>query len=155
MLCFARWGGVRYRSSKQNFMTNPFWEIVVTEAPLVAPPARFSAQAGGVVEFWGVVRGKEGAEPITGIDYEAHVPMARRQLEILAGETAERFPLLQLVIHHRIGFVANAEPSLFVRAGAAHREPAFEAARWLIDELKKRVPIWKHPQPEQPVTIEG
>lgn len=126
-------------------MTTPIWEIAMTEAALEPPARRFSPAAGGVVEFWGVVRGREGVEEIGGIDYEAHVEMARRQLELLAQETSERFAVLELVVQHRIGFVPTAEPSLYVRASAAHRGPAFEAAQWLIDELKQRIPVWKHP----------
>lgn len=128
-------------------MTDPIWEVAVTAEPIAQAPLRFSPAAGGVVEFWGVVRGLEGAEPIRGIEYEAYVEMAQRQLEILARETAGRFPVLELAVIHRIGFVPAAEPSLYVRAGAAHRQPAFEAAQWLIDALKQRVPVWKHPAP--------
>lgn len=125
-------------------MTYPKWEVAVTAAALTPSAPRFSPLAGGVVEFWGVVRGREGAAEIEGIEYEAHAAMAQRQLELLAQETAERFPVLELVIRHRIGFVATAEPSLYVRVSAAHRGPAFEAAQWLIDELKRRLPVWKH-----------
>jgi molybdopterin synthase catalytic subunit len=71
--------------------------------------------------------------------------MARHQLEILAGEACERFAIFQLVLHHRIGFVPVAEPSLFLRVSSGHRGTAFEAAQWLIQQLKARVPIWKHP----------
>lgn len=129
-------------------MTNPIWEVAVTDFPLKPPARRFSPSAGGVVEFWGVVRGQEGPETIAGIDYEAHVAMAKRQLERLAQDTAERFPVLELVVQHRIGFVPTAEPSLYVRASAVHRQAAFESAQWLIDELKRRLPVWKHPVQE-------
>ena len=71
--------------------------------------------------------------------------MARHQLDLLADEACEKFPLLDLILHHRVGFVAAAEASLFLRVSAAHRGPAFEAAQWLIEQLKLRVPIWKHP----------
>ncbi len=97
------------------------------------------------MDFFGIVRGHEGADAITGIDYEAHEAMAKRQLDLLADDAFAKFPLLGLILHHRIGFVAAAEPSLFLRVSAAHRGPAFEAAQWLIVELKRRVPIWKHP----------
>lgn len=126
-------------------MTHPKWEVAVTEAALAPGALRFSALAGGVVEFWGVVRGQEDAEEIAGIDYEAHTAMAQRQLELLARDTADRFPVLELVVQHRIGFVPAAEPSLYVRVSAVHRGPAFAAAEWLIDELKRRIPVWKHP----------
>ena len=120
-------------------------EILLTDGPLVPPPLRFSGAAGGVVEFYGVVRGKENTAPIAGIQYEAYREMARHQLDKLAAEAAERFPILGLTLHHRIGWVPVAEPSLFLRVSSAHRGPAFQAAEWLIVELKLRVPIWKHP----------
>ena len=120
-------------------------EVLLTSEPLVTVPAVFSERAGGVVEFWGVVRGREGEAPITGIDYECHREMACHQLKKLAEEACVRFPVLEIAIHHRVGFVPVAEPSLFLRVGAAHRGPAFLASEWLIVELKKRVPIWKHP----------
>lgn len=126
-------------------MSFPRPEILITDQPLVPPPGRFSTQAGGVVEFYGVVRGQEGAAAIAGIDYQAHVNMATHQLRKLAEEACAQFPVLGLSIHHRIGFVPAAEPSLFLRVSAAHRHPAFEAAEWLIVQLKLRVPIWKHP----------
>ena len=134
--------------------TGPAREILLTTDPLTAPALRFSAAAGGVLDFYGVVRGHEGAEIIRGLDYEAHQEMARHQLERLADEAYEKFPLLGLVLHHRIGFVGAAEPSLFLRVSAAHRGPAFEAAQWLIVELKKRVPIWKHAVSETGEMIE-
>lgn len=126
-------------------MTNHPVDIVICRTPLAPPAPVFSDTAGGVIDFWGVVRGREGDGTIAGIDYEAHESMARHQLELIAHEAGERFPILGLILHHRIGFVPAAEPSLFLRVSAGHRGPAFEAARWVIEQLKLRVPIWKHP----------
>ena len=134
--------------------TAPAREILLTRDPLAAPAPAFSAAAGGVLDFYGVVRGREGAEAIRGLDYEVYLDMARHQLELLADEAHEKFPLLGLVLHHRVGFVAAAEPSLFLRVSAAHRGPAFEAAQWLIVELKRRVPIWKHAVSESGAVVE-
>ena len=134
--------------------TAPAREILLTREPLAAPAPVFSAAAGGVLDFYGVVRGHEGAEAIRGIDYEAFLDMARHQLELLVDEAHGKFPLLGLVLHHRVGFVAAAEPSLFLRVSAAHRGPAFEAAQWLIIELKRRVPIWKHAVSESGAIVE-
>ena len=128
-------------------MTKEFCDIVLSHRPLVPPPPHFTDDAGGIVEFYGVVRGLEGETPIRGIEYEAHDEMARHQLIQLAGEACELFPILELSLHHRIGFVAVAEPSLFVRVSAPHRGPALAAVEWLIAQLKQRVPIWKHPVP--------
>ena len=126
-------------------MTAPHREILLTFGPLSPPVPLFSEDAGGVVDFYGVVRGMEGPYAITGIDYEAHQEMARHQLAKLVDEAARQFPVLGVVLHHRIGFVPVAEPSLFLRVSAAHRGPAFEAAQWIVEVLKRRVPIWKHP----------
>ena len=126
-------------------MTNPVYEILLTPAPLEPPPPPFSAAAGGVVDFYGVVRGREAGEEISGIDYEAHAEMARHQLDLLCQEACARFPLQSLLLYHRTGYIPTATPSLFLRTSAAHRGPAFDAAQWLIEQLKLRVPIWKHP----------
>lgn len=127
-------------------MHPPIREVVITPAALEPPQPGFGETAGGVVDFYGVVRGQEGAEAISGIEYEAHLEMARHQFDLLVRETAERFPVRDLIVHHRIGFVPVAVPSLFLRVSAAHRGPAFAAAQWFVDEMKQRIPIWKHPR---------
>ncbi|HET9856292.1 MAG TPA: molybdenum cofactor biosynthesis protein MoaE [Chthoniobacterales bacterium] len=81
-----------------------------------------------------------------GIDYEAHKTMADHQMKILANAAAENFRLNQVLLHHRIGFVRTGEASLFLRVSAQHRAAAFEASEWIVDELKKKVPIWKRPR---------
>jgi molybdopterin synthase catalytic subunit len=72
--------------------------------------------------------------------------MAERQLSQIADEAAATFELRLVVIHHRIGFIAVGEPSLFVRVASRHRSEGFRASQWIVDELKKKVPIWKRPQ---------
>ncbi len=128
-------------------MLREFWEIVIAETPLAPPPPPFSDGSGAVVDFYGVVRGREAEDAIDGIFYESHPEMARHQLSLLGRDAAERFPLHGLLIHHRVGRVPAAEPSLFLRVSAAHRGPAFEAAQWIITRLKEVVPIWKRPLP--------
>jgi molybdopterin synthase catalytic subunit len=103
------------------------------------------AGAGAVVDFRGVVRPNENGHEIEGIDYEAHREMAKHQLKRIAEQAAERFGLKLVIIHHRIGFIAAREPSLFLRAASSHRSEAFRASQWIVDELKKKVPIWKRP----------
>lgn len=117
--------------------------IEITQAPLRA--AGTDGASGAVVEFHGVVRGTEDGRAIAGIDYECHVDMARRQLERIAAETVAKFGLSDLLVQHRIGRIAVGEPSLYVRAEAAHRREAFTAVMELIERLKQDVPIWKHP----------
>jgi molybdopterin synthase catalytic subunit len=113
-------------------MANVVCEISVT---LEALAARVSdiAGAGAVVDFWGVVRSLEDGREIDGIDYDAHREMAEHQLKRIAGQTAERFGLKLVIIHHRIGFIAVGEPSLFVRVASPHRSEGFRASQWIID----------------------
>jgi molybdopterin synthase catalytic subunit len=106
---------------------------------------RTSLGAGAVVDFWGVVRELEDGREIEGIDYEAHPAMAKHQLEQIASAATEKFQLKKVVLHHRIGFVRAGAPSLFLRVCVSHRAAAFEASKWIVDELKTRVPIWKRP----------
>jgi molybdopterin synthase catalytic subunit len=103
------------------------------------------ASAGAIVDFWGVVRKLEDGREIEGIDYEAHKTMALHQMKLIADAAAEKFELDRVELHHRIGFVRAGEASLFLRVAAAHRGEAFEASKWIVDELKKKVPIWKKP----------
>ena len=126
-------------------MANVVCEISVTQAPLAARVSDI-AGAGAVVDFWGMVRPIEDGREIDGIDYDAHGQMAEHQLKRIAEQTAERFGLKVVIVHHRIGFIAVGEPSLFLRVGSSHRSEGFRASQCIIDELKKKVPIWKRPR---------
>lgn len=101
---------------------------------------------GAVVTFLGVVRGTEDGDPIHGIEYEAFVTMAEHQFEQLFDEVERRWPVHSIRLVHRIGFVPQNEPSLWVEVLAPHRGEAFEACQHLIDQMKRVVPIWKHPR---------
>jgi len=126
-------------------MANVVCEILVTEGPLSAAESDV-AEAGAIVDFFGVVRPTEDGRQIEGIEYEAHREMAEYQLKRIGGQAAEKFGLKLVIIHHRIGFTAVGEPSLFLRVGSLHRREGFRASQWIVDELKKRVPIWKKPR---------
>jgi len=126
-------------------MANFVCEILLTEAPLRAPQ-KHPIEAGAMVEFWGIVRRLENGHDIEGIEYEAHGQMARHQLRQIAEQAADKFRLELIIIHHRIGFIAVGEPSLFLRVASAHRGEGFQASQWIVDELKKKVPIWKKPR---------
>jgi molybdopterin synthase catalytic subunit len=117
----------------------------VTQEPLAARVSD-TAGMGAVVDFWGVVRPIEYGREIEGIDYEAHREMAEHQLKRIAEQAAERFGLNLVIIHHRIGFIAVGEPSLFLRVASPHRSEGFRASQWIVDELKTKVPIWKRPR---------
>jgi molybdopterin synthase catalytic subunit len=126
-------------------MANSVCEIFLTETPL-EPPKSNTTGAGSLVDFWGVVRRLEDGREIEGIDYEAHREMAEHQLKRIAERAAEKFRLQVVTIHHRIGFIIVGEPSLFLRVTSLHREEAFRASQWIVDELKQKVPIWKRPK---------
>ena len=127
-------------------MANPVCELLSTGADLTRSSDWPDTSAGAVVDFWGVVRWKEGERNISGIEYEAHPIMAEHQLRLVAEEAIRRFGLEMAVIRHRVGFVAIGEASLFARVAAPHRQEAMQAMEWLVSELKKKVPIWKHPK---------
>ena len=146
-------------------MANIVCEILVTEEPLGRPEQQCGTtlqvasrklqtcatvnvdlNAGAVVDFWGVVRKFEDGREIEGIDYEAHREMAEHQLKQIAGHVMDEFDLQRLIIYHRIGFIAVEEASLFLRVTSLHRQEAFRASQWIIDELKTKVPIWKRPR---------
>ena len=120
-------------------------EVSLTEAPLVLPEARNDPGAGAIVVFWGAVRESEDGREITGIEYEAHRAMAEHQMRIVAEGAAEKFEVREILLQHRIGFVPVGQPSVVVRVASGHRGAAFAASQWIMDELKRVVPIWKHP----------
>jgi molybdopterin synthase catalytic subunit len=127
-------------------MANVVCEISVTPSPLAARAGDIDAiGAGAFVDFWGVVRPIEDGREIEGIDYDAHREMAEHQLKQIGEQAAERFGLKLVIIHHRIGFIAVGAPSLFLRVASLHRSEVFRASQWIVDELKKKVPIWKRP----------
>ena len=117
----------------------------IDEAALVATRA-MSAGMGAAIYFAGVVRGSEEGAAIEAIDYEAFKPMAERQFQLLFDEMEKRWPVESVRVVHRLGVVRVNEPSLWVEVVAPHRSEAFAACQWLIDEMKRVVPIWKKPR---------
>ncbi len=120
-------------------------EVSLTESALVLPERNDDPQAGAVVVFWGAVRSTEDGREITGIEYEAHRAMAEHQMRLVAESAGEKFDVREIFLRHRIGFVPAAEPSVVVRVASGHRGAAFAATQWIMDELKRVVPIWKRP----------
>jgi molybdopterin synthase catalytic subunit len=98
---------------------------------------------GGVVIFDGVVRNHTRGRRTLYLDYEAYEAMALKQMEVLAAESLAKFGVRSASILHRLGRLEIGETSVLIVVAAAHRGPAFEACRWIIDTLKKTVPIWK------------
>lgn len=106
---------------------------------------KMSSGMGAVIYFLGVVRGSESNEIISAIDYEAFHKMAEHQFHLLFNEMETRWPIESVRLVHRLGKVKVGEPSLWVEIIAPHRAEAFSACQWLIDEMKRIVPIWKKP----------
>ena len=127
-------------------MANPVYEVLLTKERLEAPKQLVDLASGAIVDFWGVVCALEDGRQIDGIEYEAHWAMAEHQLNKVVERVISDFALELVVIHHRVGFVGAGESSLFVRVAARHRSEAFSASQSIVEELKKRVPIWKHPR---------
>ena len=116
----------------------------INEATLLAQRT-LSDDMGAVVYFLGVVRGNEDGQPITGIEYEAFQKMVEHQFNLLFDEMEKRWPMESVRLVHRVGMVKVNEPSLWVEVVTPHRGEAFAACQWLIDEMKRVVPIWKKP----------
>lgn len=102
-----------------------------------------AGEDGAVVVFEGIVRNHTRDRRALYLDYEAYIPMASNQLERLSQEALDKFAIRDLRIVHRLGRLEIGETSVLIVVAAAHRGAAFEACRWLIDTLKKTVPIWK------------
>ena len=98
---------------------------------------------GAVVIFEGIVRNHTRGRRTLYLDYEAYEPMALAQLRGLAAEARTRFPVRDAAIVHRVGRLEIGETSVAIVVASAHRAAAFDACRWIIDTLKRTVPIWK------------
>ena len=97
--------------------------------------------------FLAVVRGQEHNKTIRAIEYESFHQMAEHQFNLLFDQLEKRWPIESVRLVHRIGRVLVNEPSLWVEVVAPHRGEAFAVCQWLIDEMKRVVPIWKRPVP--------
>ena len=99
--------------------------------------------SGAVVVFVGTVRDVNDGRAVTGIDYSAYLAMARRELAAIAEEAAARFGTTRVAVEHRLGYLALGEASVAVAVAHPRRAPAYDASRYVVEELKRRVPIWK------------
>jgi len=93
--------------------------------------------------FLGTVRDVNDGRAVTGIEYSAYRTMAEREMSAIAREASERFGVTRLIVEHRLGTLRLGDISVAVVAAYAHRAPALDANRYVIEELKRRVPIWK------------
>jgi molybdopterin synthase catalytic subunit len=127
-------------------------QLTITTGPIDEPALlaqrSLSNGMGAVVCFLGVVRGTQGSASIRALEYEVFQRMAEHQLNLLFDQMAKRWPIESVRLVHRVGLVKVNEPSLWVEVVAPHRGEAFAACQWLIDEMKRVVPIWKKPVPD-------
>ena len=98
---------------------------------------------GGTVLFCGTVRAGPEDGPVTAIEYSAYDDMAESEFAKIVDEAAERWPEVFVVVEHRLGKVPIGEASIAIAAAAPHRAEAFDVCRFVIDQVKVRVPIWK------------
>ena len=119
-------------------------EIVrdVIDAGAVAAALKAGAD-GAVCVFDGIVRDNTRGRRTLYLEYEAYEEMALTQMRGLAEEAVEKFGVREVAVVHRLGRLEVGETSVLVVVASAHRGAAFEACRWVIDSLKKTVPIWK------------
>lgn len=98
---------------------------------------------GGLAVFCGTIRDENEGRTVVALEYEAHVPLAEKTLREIEEEARERFAIRRCRIQHRVGRLEVGEASVAVVARAPHRDAALTAARWVIDQVKARLPIWK------------
>jgi molybdopterin synthase catalytic subunit len=119
---------------------------VVTDAPihiqelskLVANP-----HSGAVVTFCGDVRDHDGGKEVASLLYEIH-PSAPEQIKLITDSIMGRFEIEKVAVAHRFGDIAIGETAFAVAVSAAHRQAAFDACAAIVDEVKAKLPIWKH-----------
>ena len=120
------------------------YKIILTEEAISVDTVKgtlsFDSSCGAVISFEGVVRREKKIE---GIFYECYTPMAEEELKRILFETREKFPVEKIGVAHRLNNVAAGETSLVLVVASTHRREAFAASEYFIEELKKRVPIWK------------
>lgn len=118
----------------------------ITAEPI--DPARVLAGAtapsdGAALLFVGVVRDENEGRAVERLEYEAFAPMAEAEMSRIAAEAAERWETGAITVVHRVGTLELGEVSVAIAVAAPHRGDAYDASRYIIEELKKRVPIWK------------
>jgi len=117
-----------------------------SHAPIDAAPLReelLDTHCGGFTAFEGWVRDHNEGQPVTRLEYEAFEALGVREGERIMQEARERFGVTRALCVHRLGDLGLKEVAVWVGVAAAHRDEAFKACRYIIDEVKHRVPIWK------------
>jgi molybdopterin synthase catalytic subunit len=119
----------------------------IADVPFDIAPLRarlLSNKAGAYLGFEGWVREVNEGRPVLALTYEAYVALAEAEGEKILDEALQRFAIVDAAAVHRVGRLVLGELAVWVGVSAGHRDGAFAASRWIIDEIKARVPIWKH-----------
>lgn len=101
-----------------------------------------SADRGAIASFVGVVRDHHAGRRVLGLEYSAYGPMAEARCAAIVTEAEQRWPV-RVALAHRVGALMVGDAAVIVVAASAHRAPAFESCRWVIEAVKAEVPIWK------------
>jgi molybdopterin synthase catalytic subunit len=111
--------------------------------PAILQRALADARAGACVTFEGWVRNRNEGQAVQSLEYEAYVPLAEKEGEKILREAREKFALVGAACVHRTGHLPLGDLAVWVAVTAEHRGAAFDACRYIIDEAKARLPIWK------------
>lgn len=120
--------------------------ILISSSPLsVADCAAWVAapECGGIDMFIGTVRNATKGKAVVRLEFEAYEPMALSEMQKIADAAMEKWPVHQILIHHRVGTLEVGEIPVIIAVASPHRDAAFEACKYIIDTLKQTVPIWK------------
>lgn len=131
--CFRRWPGARAMSSllsRSAIDLAALMDSVVDEGQ------------GGLASFLGVVRNHQDGKGVVRLEYVAYEAMAETEARRIVAEAESRWPV-RVALTHRVGTLAIGEAAIGVVAAGAHRSEAFDACRYVVEEVKRRVPIWK------------
>ncbi|MCX7042587.1 MAG: molybdenum cofactor biosynthesis protein MoaE [Gammaproteobacteria bacterium] len=119
----------------------------VSESPIDVAALRgllLGTGSGAYASFEGWVRDRNDGRAVLALTYESYRALAEAEGKAILAEASTRFDIQQVACVHRVGRLELGELAVWVGVSAAHRGPAFDACRWIIDEVKSRVPIWKH-----------
>jgi molybdopterin synthase catalytic subunit len=146
------WAGMRHCATARRWLSSrrcrgaDVARFALSAAPFDIAPLRarlLDDRAGGYASFEGWVRNVNEGRAVDALTYEAYAALAETEGEKVLAEAVERFAILDAACVHRVGRLELGEMAVWVGVAAGHRDGAFAACRWIIDEVKARVPIWK------------
>lgn len=119
-------------------------EITKNKIDVASLIATVSDEGAGATDvFIGTTRNKTSGKPVIKLDFEAYEPMAIKEIQKIVDRAKEQWPILKYAVSHRVGIVEIGEEAVVIAVSTPHRQAAFESCKFIIDELKKSVPIWK------------